>query len=141
MASQGLGYTNAPNIMITSPTGTGAVLFADVDLTDGGIITNIEVLAAGVGYDASIYYPPVLTIDPPPAGLAYNSYWSNDGSSSNGNQPTAAIALAVTRGLYSVLLGDTTLSNMTAAVTASVFSNNTVCCGSGSTTVFTVSSN
>ena len=42
------------------------------------------------------------------------TYWSNDGTSTAGSQPTAAVTLTVTRGLYSVLLGDTTLTNMTA---------------------------
>ena len=39
--------------------------------------------------------------------------WSNDGSSSNGAQPTAAITLAVANSLFDVLLGDTALTNMT----------------------------
>ena len=42
------------------------------------------------------------------------TYWSNDGSSSAGSQPTSHVTLLVTKGLYSVLLGDTTLTNMTA---------------------------
>ena len=42
------------------------------------------------------------------------TYWSNDGSSTAGSQPTAPVTLSVTKGLYSVLLGDTTLTNMTA---------------------------
>ena len=42
------------------------------------------------------------------------TYWSNDGSSNAGSQPTSHVTLAVTKGLYSVLLGDTTLTNMTA---------------------------
>eukprot|EP01031_Cornospumella_fuschlensis_P052933 gene52933-64664_t len=42
------------------------------------------------------------------------TYWSNDGTSSAGSQPTAAVSLTVTKGLYSVLLGDTALANMTA---------------------------
>ena len=50
------------------------------------------------------------------------SYWSNDGTSTAGSAPTAAVTLTVTKGLYSVLLGDTTLANMT-AVPATVFSN------------------
>jgi hypothetical protein len=53
------------------------------------------------------------------------TYWSNDGSSSAGSQPAAAVALTVTSGLYSVLLGDATIANMT-AVPASVFSNGDV---------------
>lgn len=50
------------------------------------------------------------------------SYWSNDGSSVGGSQPTAAVSLTVTKGLYSVLLGDTSLANMT-AIPNSVFAN------------------
>jgi hypothetical protein len=50
------------------------------------------------------------------------TYWSNDGSSTAGSEPTAAVTLTVTKGLYSVQLGDTTLTNMT-AVPASVFTN------------------
>jgi alpha-tubulin suppressor-like RCC1 family protein len=42
------------------------------------------------------------------------TYWSNDGSSSAGSQPSSHVTLAVSKGLYSVLLGDTTLTNMTA---------------------------
>lgn len=42
------------------------------------------------------------------------TYWSNDGTSSVGSQPTTPVTLPVTKGLYSVLLGDTSLPNMTA---------------------------
>lgn len=42
------------------------------------------------------------------------TYWSNDGTSAAGSEPTDAVALTVGKGLYSVLLGDTTLANMTA---------------------------
>jgi hypothetical protein len=42
------------------------------------------------------------------------SSWSNDGTSSAGSEPTSPVTLPVTKGLYSVLLGNTTLSNMTA---------------------------
>ncbi len=50
------------------------------------------------------------------------TYWSNDGTSTAGSPPTAAVSLNVTKGLYSVLLGDTALANMN-AVPSSVFSN------------------
>jgi Chaperone of endosialidase len=50
------------------------------------------------------------------------TFWSNDGTSTAGSQPTAAVSLAVSNGLYSVLLGDTTLTNMTAIPTF-VFNN------------------
>jgi hypothetical protein len=42
------------------------------------------------------------------------SYWSNDGTSISGAAPTSPVTLTVTKGLYSVLLGDTALANMTA---------------------------
>ncbi len=43
--------------------------------------------------------------------------WSNDGAGSGGAEPGSAIDLTVTSGLYSVLLGDTSLANMTALPT------------------------
>ena len=39
------------------------------------------------------------------------TFWSNDGSSVGGSQPAASVPLTVTKGLYSVLLGDTPLMN------------------------------
>jgi hypothetical protein len=53
------------------------------------------------------------------------TFWSNNGTSVAGSQPTAAVSLVVTKGLYSVLLGDTSLANMT-AIPASVFNNSDV---------------
>jgi len=53
------------------------------------------------------------------------TYWSNDGSSTAGSQPTSAVTLTVTKGLYSVSLGDTSLTNMT-AVPANIFTNSDV---------------
>lgn len=54
------------------------------------------------------------------------TYWSNDGTSNAGSQPTAAVSLTVSKGLYSVLLGDTTIANMSVAIPASVFNNSDV---------------
>lgn len=50
------------------------------------------------------------------------TYWSNDGTSSGGSEPTAAVQLLVSDGLFTVLLGDTSLEGMTRQLTASVFS-------------------
>src|SRR3954467_10734222 len=44
------------------------------------------------------------------------TFWSNDLSSVNGNEPLAAVSIPVSNGLYSVLLGDTTIPNMTNAI-------------------------
>lgn len=48
------------------------------------------------------------------------NYWSNDGSSVDGSEPTSHLTLAVTKGLYSVLLGDNTLANMTELPTSAL---------------------
>lgn len=52
------------------------------------------------------------------------NYWANDGTASG--QPTTGVSLAVSKGLYAVLLGDTTVSGMTTAIGASVFANSDV---------------
>lgn len=48
------------------------------------------------------------------------SYWSNDGTSNSGGEPTDAVSLTVSGGLFNVLLGDTSLTHMT-ALTAAAF--------------------
>ena len=53
------------------------------------------------------------------------TYWSNDGSSTAGSEPTSAVSIPVTKGLYSVLLGDAALPNMQ-AIANSVFNNSDV---------------
>jgi N-acetylneuraminic acid mutarotase len=50
------------------------------------------------------------------------SLWSNNGTSIAGGQPTAPVAVGVSNGLYAVLLGDTSLPNMT-SIPATVFTN------------------
>jgi len=50
------------------------------------------------------------------------TYWSNDGISTGGDEPTAAVQLTVNEGLFSVLLGDTILDGMEQPLTAGVFS-------------------
>jgi len=50
------------------------------------------------------------------------TFWSNDGTSTAGSEPTAAVSIDVDSGIYSVRLGDTALPNMT-AVPATVFAN------------------
>ena len=50
------------------------------------------------------------------------TYESNDGTSVAGSQPANAVTLTVAKGLYSVLLSDATLPNMT-IVPATVFTN------------------
>jgi len=54
------------------------------------------------------------------------SFWSNDGTSSAGSEPAASVGLPVVKGLYSVLLGDTTIPGMPTALPITVFTNSDV---------------
>ena len=54
------------------------------------------------------------------AGTA--TYWSNDGSSSGGAEPTSAVSIDVSIGLFAVTLGDTNLADMV-TIPAAVFLN------------------
>jgi hypothetical protein len=49
------------------------------------------------------------------------AYWSNDGSSGGGEEPELGVQLIVTNSLFNVLLGDTSLTNMTEPLDAAVF--------------------
>jgi len=49
------------------------------------------------------------------------TYWSNNGTSTNGSEPTAPVSLTVTSGLYSVLLGDTSLGASMTVIPTTVF--------------------
>jgi hypothetical protein len=55
-------------------------------------------------------------------GTSTNSLWSNDGTSANGGEPAAAVGVGVTNGLFTVLLGDTTLANMV-SIPVPIFTN------------------
>ena len=48
------------------------------------------------------------------------TYWSNDGTSVNGSQPQASVAVVVSGGLYSILLGNTAQQGM-GAINPAVF--------------------
>jgi hypothetical protein len=110
----GNGYTNAPTVTITGGGGSGATATATVS---GGVVTGIQVTDPGSGYTST----PMVTIAAPPADIAYMTYWSNDGtSSSTGSEPIAAVGVGVVNGLFTVVLGDTTIANMT-AISASSF--------------------
>ena len=50
------------------------------------------------------------------------TFWSNDGSSMGGSEPASGVSLTVSKGLYSVLLGDGAVPNMT-GLPVSVFAN------------------
>jgi hypothetical protein len=109
----GSGYATAPAVTISGGGGSGATASASIL---GGAVNAVNILTPGSGYTTT----PTVTIAPPPANITYTSYWSNDGTSVNGSEPSAAVSVGVTDGLFAVVLGDTTLPNMT-AIDASLF--------------------
>ena len=113
----GHGYLIAPLVTITDPTGAGAIAIAQIS---DGSVTNISVQSAGSGYAS-----PVVTVASPPASYVYGTFWSNDGTSTAGGEPAGAVTLPVSEGLFTVLLGDAGLPNMT-PIPADVFRNPTV---------------
>lgn len=52
--------------------------------------------------------------------------WSQDGSSVAGSEPIGAISLNLSRGLYSVGLGDLSVAGMSQPIVPEIFSNNSV---------------
>ena len=109
----GNGYVTAPAVTISGGGGTGATASASMS---GGVVTSVNVLTPGSGYTSA----PTVTVAPPPANISYVSFWSNDGTSVAGSAPTAAVSVGVTNGLFTAVLGDTTVANMT-AISASLF--------------------
>ena len=111
VANGGSGYISAPAVMITDATGSGATAVATVT---GGVVTSIQITNGGSGYS----FTPTVTIAAPPPNIVTSIYWKNDGSPGPlGNEPATAVSLPVTKGLYSVLLGDATIANMAAIPT------------------------
>jgi hypothetical protein len=58
-------------------------------------------------------------------GDGTQSYWSNDGSSIDGLEPTTAVDVSVVNGNYSLHLGDSSLTNMV-ALSVAVFANDPI---------------
>ncbi len=76
-----------------------------------------QVTVGGVAYTGTGYFK-FSVVDAKPV---ISAYWSNDGTAVRGNPPTSAVALTVSNGLFSVLLGDTSLPNMTQPLSAVAF--------------------
>ena len=99
----GFGYVSAPAVTITDPFMIGTGAQAEAFVTPGGVLSSIDVTNPGSGYSTVAD----VTIDTPPPSLRHLTFWSNDGTSVDGWEPTAAVALSVNKGLFSVRLGDT----------------------------------
>jgi hypothetical protein len=103
--SAGNGYTTAPAVTIAGGGGSGATAKATIS---GGAVTAITVNNPGSGYSST----PTVTVAAPPPDVTYTTYWSNDGTSVNGSEPTASLMVGVTNGLFVVVLGDITIPGM-----------------------------
>lgn len=113
--NSGSGYINPPLVLITDGSGIGAAATTTVS---GGQVSSILVNSAGSGYSDS----PIITIDPPSSNREYVTFWSNDGTSADGDEPTFAVSISVIDGLFTAPLGDDTVPNMT-PIPSSVFDN------------------
>jgi hypothetical protein len=106
VADGGAGYLVAPTVTVSGGGGSGAAAHTVVS---GGMVTSVVADGSGSGYTS----PPTVTIAPPSAVFVYGTFWSNDGTSSDGSEPAAAVTVPVQQGLFNVFLGDTNLTNMT----------------------------
>ncbi|MCX6032815.1 MAG: hypothetical protein NT169_26460 [Chloroflexi bacterium] len=79
-----------------------------------------QIVVADAAYSGTGYFK-FAVVDAPDCAAGY---WMNDGSTLACTAPTDAVSLPVSSGLFNVLLGDTTVTNMT-ALPASVFSDTT----------------
>ena len=109
----GNGYTAAAGVTFSGGGGSGATATANVS---GGVVISITVLTPGSGYSSA----PLVTVAAPPDNILFTTFWSNDGTSVNGSEPSAFVTVGVSNGLFTVVLGDTTILNM-AAISAALF--------------------
>jgi len=111
----GNGYLSAPAVTVSGGGGSGATAHSVIS---GGVVTAVIPDSAGSGYTIA----PTVTIAPPPSDISFTTFWSNDGTSVAGSEPSAAVGIPVFGGLFTVVLGDSSLVNMS-PIDASVFLN------------------
>jgi hypothetical protein len=88
VAFGGAGYSTAPMVTITDASGSNAVVTANIS---GGAVVSFNILNNGKDYSSS----PAVNIGPPPANMAYVTYWSHDGTSVNGSEPATTVPARV----------------------------------------------
>jgi hypothetical protein len=108
VANGGSGYTTAPTVTLSPADGVGGPTATAVATISNGVVTAITVVNPGGGY----YLPPQVTISPPPADYVNAPLWANDGA--DNGEPALGVTAGVANGLFTVVLGDTNLPNMTA---------------------------
>jgi len=109
----GNGYSSPPTVTIFGGGGSGATAHANLS---GGVVTSILVDNPGSGYSST----PSVTVAPPAPNITFTTYWSNDGTSVGGSEPSAFVNVPVNAGLFTVVLGDPFQPGM-AAIPSSLF--------------------
>ncbi len=109
VTSGGNGYLSAPVVTIFGGGGSGAGATASIS---NGIVIAVTINPGGNG--SGYTNAPTVVLAAPPPSNTYATYWSNDGTSSAGSEPAADISVPVTNGLFTVILGDTAIPNMSA---------------------------
>jgi hypothetical protein len=80
-----------------------------------------RIVVGGISYNGTGQFQFALVDN---AGTS--TFWSNDGTGIGGGEPASAISLALTNGLYSVVLGDTNISGMPQPINPDTFTNGDV---------------
>ena len=101
VTNQGAGYITPPTVTISGGGGSGATATA---VLTGDKVTSITLGSPGSGYTSV----PTVTLSAPPP--RQEQVWVNNGALTT--DPVNAVSLPVTNGLYSLLLGDSTIPNM-----------------------------
>ena len=99
-------------LMVTDPASSGPLLRG---LGASGAPTVVsyqgQVVVDNAAYDGTGYFKFAVVNQ-----AGDTAYWTNDGSKTDGSEPTAAVSLTVDNGLFEVLLGDTGQTALTASV-------------------------
>jgi hypothetical protein len=99
--------------------------FSPLSAAFGGVpsLLNFQgrIVIGGVSYNGTGQFQFALVDN---AGT--NTFWSNDGMGAGGGEPSASISLALTNGLYAVVLGDTNVNGMSHPIDPDTFTNGDV---------------
>ena len=111
--TSGSGYKTPPDVKMTGGGGSGAKATA---ILTNGMVSSIKVDTKGTKYTGK----PTVIISQPGLITAqkYITYWSNDGTSVDGSEPSKSIPVSMNSGVFSVHLGDMTYGSAMKALTA-----------------------
>ena len=114
-----------PRLFLLALTLAGSLLFSAFATAQVPQLISYEgrVAVGGVNFDSVTAGQPGLFKFALVSPDGTQTYWSNDGTSVAGSESTAAVALTVNKGLYSVLLGNTAVPFNMNSISAAVFAH------------------